>query len=271
MDINFIRQTGAILRREIFPRLRELEAGPSFGKGAGGDVTHLIDKRVEDIIIRELEGLREPVTLISEECGTREFSGGGVRLLIDPIDGSRNAVSGIPVFSTSIALVEGDSVGSTIAGYVINIVSGDEYWAEKGKGAFINGVPMKTQQNDECRVVAYEAQTPGRDIERILPLLSKCNRARCFGSTALDMAFLAQGAVSVFVVPSPSRSFDFAGGYLLVKEAGGMITDIGGNVIEDIPIGVKRTSTLLAAATSSLHQKAIQALNYSNKSINYRS
>ena len=260
MNIKDIRKIGERLGREIPLHLAELRAGAPVGRGASGDITHPIDKRAEDIVIDEVKKLGAPVTLVSEECGVRDINGGGVRLLVDPIDGSRNAISGIPLFSTSIALVDGDTIGDTVAGYVINLISGDEFWAIKGGGSFINGTPVKTQQDNALRVIAYEVRTPGKDIPGILPLVSLFNRARCFGSTALDMAFLSQGAVSVFIVPSLSRSFDFAAGYLLIKEAGGIVTDPTGKKIDEVEIGVRKSTPLLASANKELHRKALEVL-----------
>jgi myo-inositol-1(or 4)-monophosphatase len=94
-----------------------------------------------------------------------------------------------------------------------------------------------------------------------MPLISLCNRARCFGSTALDMAFLAQGAVSALIVPSPSRSFDFAAGYLLVREAGGIVTDLDGREIDQVKIGVERSTPLLASANEEVHKKALEVMH----------
>jgi len=255
MDINHIQNIGKRLQQEITGHLEELRSGAPLGKGASGDVTHPIDKRAEDIIIEELKKLKMPITLVSEECGLKDFFGGGPRLLVDPIDGSRNALTGVPLFSTSIALVNGDIIGDTVMGYVINLVSGDEFFAEKGKGSFLNGVKIKTQADDTTKVVAYEAQVPRTDIPAIMPLISMFDRARCFGSTALDLAFLAQGTLSVFVVPCPSRSFDFAAGYLLVEEAGGIVTDLNGNSIDSVSIGVEKSTPLLAAGNEELHRR----------------
>lgn len=260
MDIEDLRKIGQRLKNEITLHWEELRQGAAIGKGAGGDTTHPIDKKAEDIVIEELEVLRKSVTLVSEECGCKSFFGGGPRLLIDPIDGSRNAVSGVPFFSTSIALVDGDTVGHTVIGYIVNLISGDEFWATKGQGSFLNGDSLRTQQDASYKVIAYEAQQPKHDIPRIQPLLCLFNRARCFGSTALDMAFVAQGAVSMFIVPSPSRSFDFAAGYLLIKEAGGIVTDLNGKEIDNIEVGVKRSTPLLASANKELHKKAVAVL-----------
>ncbi|MBI5196279.1 MAG: hypothetical protein HZA10_08145 [Nitrospirae bacterium] len=260
MDIEDLRKIGRRLRQELPPLVQKFYGGAPLGKGAGGDKTYPIDKCAEEIIFEEIEKINKPVTIISEEYGFKDIKGGGLKLLIDPIDGSKNAVSGLPLFSTSIAVIEGDTLEHTKLGYVINLINGDEFWAVKGGGSFINGVSIKTQQDDLCRVIAYEAQTPKTDIPKIMPLFSLFHRTRCLGSTALDMSFLAQGAVSMFITPSPSRSFDFAAGYLLVKEAGGIVTDLDGKSLDKIPVGIEKISPILASANELLHRKALNAL-----------
>lgn len=260
MDINDLRKIGGRLKDEIPAQMEDLLKGEAVGRGAGGDMTHPIDKKTEDMIFEELEKTGEALTVVSEEYGTMDIRGGGPKLLIDPIDGSRNALSGVPMFSTSIALIDGDTIGKTSVGYIVNLATGDEYWAVKGGGSFLNGMRISTQEENSFKVIAYEAQSPKADIPKITPLLSLFNRARCFGSTALDMAFLAQGAVSMSIIPYPSRSFDFAAGYLLVKEAGGIITDIKGQEIGHIKAGLERSTPLLASGNRELHEKALETL-----------
>lgn len=252
------------IRGKLLSTLREMPAKPysqkALGKGAAGDKTFPIDKIAEDLIISELESSGEPFSIVSEEYGVLNMRGGGKKVLIDPIDGSKNAISGIPFFCSSIAIAEGNDIGSLKVAYVINLINGDEFYAEKGKGSFLNGERIKTQIDNEFYLVAYEAQSPRRDIKRILPLLSMAFKTRCLGATALDLAYLARGSISVFVNPSPSRSFDFAGGYLLVKEAGGIFTDIEGNAVETIEIGLKKSAPLLASANEALHKRALRLL-----------
>lgn len=260
MTITDLRKIGKRLREKIPPLIWKLYGSKPVGIGASGDKTYPIDKRAEDVIFEEIEKLKKPITLVSEEYGFKDIRGGGPRLLIDPIDGSKNALSGLPFFSTSIAFVEGDTLKHTSMGYVINLINGDEFWASKDSGSFFNGRPVKTQQDDGFYVIAYEAQTPKRDIPRIMPLLSRFRRTRCLGSTALDMALLAQGVVSMFVTPVPSRSFDFAAGYLLIKEARGIVTDLNGKNLNEIPIGIEKVSPLLASANEQLHKKALKIL-----------
>lgn len=265
MNIPILRAIGKRLVKEIPPFIGKYHGSNPVGKGASGDMTYPFDKKAEEIIFEEIEKLNKPFTFVSEEYGFKEIKGGGQKILIDPIDGSKNALSGIPFFSTSIAVVNGETINHTSIGYVINLINGDEFWAVKDGGSFFNGSPVKTQQTEEFNVIAFEAQTPKVDIPKILPLLSLFRRARCLGSTAIDMALLAQGAVSMFIAPAPSRSFDFAGGYLLIKEAGGIVTDLDGEKLDKIPVGIEKASPLLASGNEKLHRKALEVLNSKKK------
>ncbi|MFZ5997438.1 MAG: inositol monophosphatase family protein [Nitrospirota bacterium] len=261
MKIEHLRKIG----KELFFEIGEMRLRPfaseSIGRGAAGDATFPIDKQAEDIIVGSLEQLKEPLSIISEEMGAKGISGDGRIALIDPIDGSKNAINGVPFYCSSIAIADGETLGSISLAYVINLLSGDEFWAERGEGAFFNGERIATQKDDLFYLVAYETPHPREDLPRILPLLGESRRTRCLGATALDLAYLAYGSISVFVMPSPSRSFDFAGGYLLIKEAGGIVTDLQGNAIDERQIGIERSVPLLASGNQSLHEKALKLLN----------
>jgi myo-inositol-1(or 4)-monophosphatase len=257
MNMKTLRDIGKRLLQQI-PSIKASKT--VIGVGASGDKTYHIDKLAEDIIINGLEESGEPLTIISEEMGTKEIRGGGRRVLIDPIDGSRNAVSGIPFYCTSIAVADGNTVGDIEMAYVLNLINGDEFRAEKGKGAFLNDEKIRTQQDDIFYLVAYEAQTPKKDIARIMPLLSEANKTRCLGATALDLSYLASGAVSVFANPSLSRTFDFGGGRLLVKEAGGVFTDMTGNSIDNVEVSIKKATSLLVSGNKRLHEAALKLL-----------
>lgn len=258
MEIETLRNIGRHLLKEL-PLVKK-DRMVALGIGASGDRTYPIDKVAEDTILSCLQKTGEPWTVISEESGVKDIRGGGKKVLIDPIDGSRNAISGIPFYCTSIAIIDGDTLGDIELSYVVNLVNGEEFWAEKGKGAFLRGKEISTQQDDIFYLVAYEAQSPYKDIQRIIPLLSKSRKTRCLGSTALDLAYLASGAISVFTSPSPSRSFDFAGGWLLVKQAGGVFTDMNGGPVESLEASLKKSTTLLVSGNAKLHDKALKLL-----------
>ncbi|MEW6109057.1 MAG: inositol monophosphatase family protein [Nitrospirota bacterium] len=261
MKVNDLRSIGKNLLKEISFARHSPDIGRALGYGAAGDRTFPMDILAEEIIIKGLRSLKEPLTVISEEIGVVDINGGGRKVVIDPIDGSKNAISGIPFYCTSIALADGDALDDVVLSYVINLINGDEFWAEKDSGAFLNGKRVHTQDDDSFYLTAYEAQAPGKDIAAILGLLSKSKKTRCFGAIALDLAYLASGAISVFVSPSPSRSFDFAGGWLLVKEAGGIVTNTDGSDISNISLGLKRSVPLIASGNIKLHKKAITLLN----------
>ncbi len=261
MRIEDLRKIGARLLLEIPGLRRSPDLKEALGTGAGGDKTFPIDRRAEEIIIAGLEACGVPCTIISEEAGLLDIRGGGVRVVIDPVDGSRNAVSGIPFYCSSIAVGPGETMADISLAYIINLLTGDEFWAEKSSGAWMNGSLISTQKDDIFSLIAFEAQVPGNDLPRIIPLVSHSRKTRCFGSTALDLAYLSSGAVSVFVSPSPSRSFDFAAGWLLVREAGGIVTDLDGSEISGVPLGLKRSAPLLAAGNRQLHQRALELLH----------
>jgi myo-inositol-1(or 4)-monophosphatase len=224
------------------------------GKGAGGDKTFPVDKWAEDIIIAALAKAQregEAFTLISEELGVRKFGEGGKIVLVDPIDGSNNAKSGIPFFSTSLALLNGDTLDKLAVGYVMNLAVGDEFWAVRGNGAYKNGTRIRTSATQGITIVAYEASSPATDIPRIMPLIAQAKRTRCFGS----------GAISVFATATASRAFDYAAGMLILEEADGVITDIEGTTLDHIVVGLNRTVPLLASKNDSTHVMALNLLS----------
>jgi myo-inositol-1(or 4)-monophosphatase len=262
--LEIFRHIGSKMRDGLSVILAKEGGTVPLGKGAGGDRTFPVDKWAEDIIIAALEkaqGDGETFTLISEELGIRKFGQGGKTVLVDPIDGSNNAKSGIPFFSTSIALLDGTTLDTLAVGYVINLAAGDEFWALRGKGAYKNGAPIRTSTAHGITIVAYEASSPASDIPRLMPLFAQAKRTRCFGSTALDLAYLASGAISVFATATASRAFDYAAGMLILKEAGGVITDITGTSLDHIVVGLDRTVPLLAGKNDATHVLALSALS----------
>ncbi|MFZ5908214.1 MAG: inositol monophosphatase family protein [Nitrospirota bacterium] len=258
MNINILKKIGRRLLEEL-PRGSRVQKSV-LGTGASGDKTYDIDKRAEDIIISGLEKSGEALTLIAEESGITLVRGGGKHVLIDPVDGSRNAVSGIPFYCTSIAVADGDTIGDIESAYVLNLINGDEFWSEKGKGYFFNNMAAQGQRDDILYLVAYEAQSPGNDIASILSLLAGARKTRCLGSTALDLSYLAYGAISVFANPSPSRTFDFGAGWLLAREAGAVFTDMQGHSIEQVRLGLEKSTSLLVSGNEHLHEKALKLL-----------
>lgn len=264
MNAEDLCRIGKLVYKEM--RLSRPKGQAPMERGAGGDRTFPIDKLAEDTILEGLRGLGERLHIISEEAGALDIEGTGEArtVAIDPIDGSKNAVSGIPFWGASIAVSTSDELGGLELGYVINLVTGEEFWAEKGRGAFQNGVPIHCLKDAIIGLCAFEARTPSIHLKEILPLLGAARRTRCLGSIALDLAYLASGASSLFVSPGASRSFDYAAGYLLVKEAGGIFTDMEGRELDGQKIGLSASrggASLLASANMDIHRAALHILN----------
>lgn len=259
MDIEFLRNVGRKLYKEVIlskPQFNQI----SSVKGASGDITFAIDKIAEDIIIDNFEKEGFSLNIITEEKGVKIVQDSNITLIIDPIDGSKNAVSGIPFFSTSIAIADGKTLKSLSLGYIINLINGDEFYAQKSRGAFFNGQKIKTQNNEKPVIIAFEASNPYMALKKILPLFKIASRVRCFGSTALDLAYLSMGALSIFVSPTPSRIFDFSAGILIARESESFITDIEGHNIDKLPISFDTRTTLLVCGNEKLQKMAFNAL-----------
>ena len=261
--LDVFQRIGRKMAVEIAEFLSREDGTVALGKGAGGDKTFPVDKWAEDIIIAGLEEVHrggENFTLISEEAGLRKFGEGTTIVLVDPIDGSNNAKNGVPFYAMSIALLSGERLSDLTVGYIMNLASGDEFWALRGGGAYKNGQRIRTPATDSITIVAYEASRPETDLPRILPLLQAAKRTRCLGSTALDLAYLASGAISVFATATASRTFDYAAGMLVLEEADGVITNLEGISLDHIAAGLDRTVPLLASKNDATHVRALSLL-----------
>src|SRR3989304_6471493 len=267
--IGVLRGIGRSLLEKIPQIAGSADASVSIGLGASGDQTFLIDETAERIIIGALEKTADKgtcFTLISEECGIKEYGAeSNVLILVDPIDGSNNAKRGVPYYAVSIAVLNGKRLEDLLAGYVLDLSSGTEYWAIKGEGAWCNGKKIECRGSDRLEMVAFEASVPARDIGTILPAIRSARKVRCLGAIALDLAIMANNAIDLLLVATPSRSFDFAAGMLILKEAGGIITGMDGSDIGGLNAGLERTVPLIAAANKNLHSKAVELINNRSK------
>lgn len=194
------------------------------GRGEGGDTTLAVDLAAEDAVIAELEGLGVSLTLVSEERGQLEIGGGagGPLVVLDPIDGSKNAKRGVPYFALSMAVAEGPTLSDVVFGYVLDLGSGEEWWAERGVGASLDGARLQVRGDSELEMLGLETARP-----ELLPrcadaiAASGAARVRALGSVALSLCWVARGRLDAMVSLRPVRSVDFAAAQLILTEAGG--------------------------------------------------
>ncbi|UCZ52817.1 inositol monophosphatase [Bacillus shivajii] len=177
--------------------------------------------------------------------------------IIDPIDGTTNFVHGLPGYTVSIALSYKKEV---ILGVIYDPTLDEMFWAEKGKGSFLNSKRMTVSEKDHMEgcvlATGYPSDVEGdraKVIENIHALGPVCSNIRTFGSAALHLAYTASGRMEGFWEHG-LNVWDVAAGYLIVKEAGGAATAITGEAYS-------LTTRGIVASNGNIHENLIESIN----------
>jgi myo-inositol-1(or 4)-monophosphatase len=221
-DLNLARQAAraaADIIRGNFSLPKSIE-----NKGAGNGLVTDTDTKAEAAIL-ELLQKNSPYAILSEESGA--IAGDGdMRWITDPLDGTTNFCNGVPLFAVSIALFRDNE---PVLGVIVHPVTGDEYYAVQGGGAFLNDQLIKPSKiNHPSETVLFinhgTAQTDRRRYGDVSSVLVKNHALRALGTTALELAYVASGRAGAFIC-SGDHLWDYAAGILLVSEAGGIVSD----------------------------------------------
>jgi len=178
---------------------------------------------------------------------------------VDPIDGSLNAKQGIPLYSTMLSVLDGPQIGDVLAGYVLNLVSGEEWTAVRGGGAFRDGQPLRAlapRNGNSLELLGLESSP--RSILKARGLMEKADKVRILGSMAISIAHTAAGSFDAFCCPIEARLFDMTASVLVVREAGAAFSDVDGRDIGARAVGLDRRSSLMVGATPELHALALR-------------
>lgn len=226
------------------------------GRGAGGDITTEFDRVLEEALMAHVP---DGVHVLTEEAGA--VGEGEDVIVLDPLDGSHNAGRGMPMFSVSIAHLRRPlALGNVEHAYVRHLVTGDEYAAVTGRGALRNGRPIRPRAGLHTIATEIRAAPPDVLIRAIAPL-ELATKVRCIGSVALDLAYVADGTVDAFLdLRGIGRTFDLAAGYLILREAGGVITDDAGAPLDDVPIDFDEHRNIVAAGTPEALERLLAAI-----------
>lgn len=196
-----------------------------------GDYVSQADRKAEDIIHAELSRARPGYSFLMEESGTVEGDDPQHRWIVDPLDGTTNFLHGIPIFSISIAL---ERQGQIVAGVIYNPAMDELYTAERGGGAFLNDrrlrVAARTKLSDAVVGTGIPHLGRGHHGTALLDLrnvMGETAGIRRLGSAALDLAYVAAGRMDGFWEDTLSP-WDIAAGIILVREAGGFVSDKSG-------------------------------------------
>ena len=247
------RKAGGRLRRDFgeVEHLQVSRKGPA-------DFVSKADMRAERAIYDELLHARPDWGFVMEEAGVIEGDEGKPRWIVDPLDGTSNFLHGIPHFAISIAVQEprldGKGWGDVTAAVVYNPINDETYWAEKTRGAWLQDARLRVSARRSlsdsliATGIPFQGQGDMAEWARIYGAIGpEVAGIRRFGAASLDMAYVAQGRFDGFW-ESGLNDWDTAAGCLLVREAGGFVSDFRGR---SNPIH----SAQVLAANDGLHSK----------------
>jgi myo-inositol-1(or 4)-monophosphatase len=244
------REAGGFLQQSV-GRVRNVETK----KGEVRNLVSEIDRGAEEIIIGIIRGHFPGHAILAEESGSSNTPD-EYRWIIDPLDGTTNFLHGLPIFSTTIGV---EKKGEIVAGVTYNPNLNELFTAERGSGAFLNGKRINVSTTPDLisslLVTGFPyniAENPDHAAEHFRNLLFEARGIRRLGSAAIDLAYVAMGRFDGFWEVS-LNPWDMAAGILLVREAGGRISDFAGK-----PTTIYRTQIL--ATNGPIHDAAIEVL-----------
>jgi len=248
--------------RRVYDNVKHLpgtkESAGDFGRGAGGDISRGIDIMAEKTVLDYFKEINFSCTVLGEECGRIEISNNSRGYIImDAVDGSTNAVRGIPFSCCSLAFATNDKLSSVTDAVIIDLYTGELYSASKGKGAFMNGKRIQVHKEQPLYfVVGLDISgTSPESLQKLSPIISASNHIRHFGAVALELAIFARGLVDLFVdIREKLRVTDVAAGYLIAMEAGGIVVDKNGKSLESNLSYDTRISFIAAASKEILNE-----------------
>ena len=276
--------------RSVGPIVREY-AGTEFGGtqikiGADGTPTAYIDQIVEEKIVTLLKNADVLSYLVSEEIGELKLGKGTKRsvtltqelrrtdlsedetpkfiFLIDPVDGTSNAIKEIPAYAISIAVAEVNqgrlaTINDVELGFVYNLANGNYFEAEKGKGCKLNNKKVKPSDNVKINNMTLGGFTKSGTSEAS-KLVDRARRMRVLGSVVLELSYVASGRYDAFLDLRGSRIIDIAAGKLILDEAGCIITDKYGQKLDSV-LSIYEKTIVVAANNKIMHKQIIDILN----------
>lgn len=259
-----MRQTSALLNvmigavraaaRGLARDFGEIENLQVSRKGPG-DFVSAADRKAEQVLFDELSKARPGYGFLMEERGGVEGSDKTHRWIVDPLDGTTNFLHGIPHFAVSVAL---EREGELVAGVVYDVVKNELFWAEKGRGAFLNDRRLRVAARSKLSeaVVATGIPFTGRGDHRqflgeLSTIMAQTAGVRRMGSAALDLAWVAAGRYDGFWERGLAP-WDLAAGAVLVREAGGFAREIDGRDFMETGSIVAANDSLLPTLTKLL-------------------
>ena len=222
---------------------------------AHNSLVSFVDKTAEQMLVKGLSEIVPEATFITEE-ETIENEESPLQWVIDPLDGTTNFLHGIPIFCVSVALVRD---GQPVVGVVYEVVRGECFSAWLGGGAYLDDQSISVKQNDQLSDALLATGFPGRKFHLLSPYLvtleafvRSTRGLRRLGAAAVDLAYVACGRFDGYFEYGLSP-WDIAAGILIVKEAGGEISNFKGGELD-------MSSGEMVASNALIHQALIEKI-----------
>ncbi|MEM9682249.1 MAG: inositol monophosphatase family protein [Pseudomonadota bacterium] len=235
--INVMTRAAERAGRALIRDFGEVEQLQVSRKGPGDFVT-AADLKAESIVHRELDRARPGYSFLLEESGQVDGTDTEHCWIVDPLDGTLNFMHGLPHFCVSIGLARADEI---IAGVIYDPLKDEVFWAEKNEGAYVNDRRLRVSGRKQIAEAVLATGIPfkihedspikEKFIDQMQSVMGKIAGVRRFGSAALDLAYVAAGRYDGYW-ENGLNPWDVAAGVLIVREAGGFVTEIGGKRYE---------------------------------------
>jgi myo-inositol-1(or 4)-monophosphatase len=252
MMIDILTEASRNVYSEIKNLLGTIDGGSKISLGAGGDISRKIDIVAEKTVINTIKSNNISPTIIGEECGIlslNKSSSNSINegfLIMDAVDGTTNAIRGLPFSCCSLAFANEFKLSSVIDAVILDLFTGDIYSASKEKGSFFNNtkIHVKNENFDSIEsledlkssdvLIGTNVSGVHSDIfKELSKVLLFSTHIRHFGANALELCYFARGFMDAYIdIREKIRTTDMAAGYLIAKEAGGKLYSPNGQELD---------------------------------------
>ncbi len=264
---------------EIKDLLGTIDGASKISLGAGGDISRKIDIVAENTVLNTIKSNNISPTIVGEECGIINLNKSSSSsssspppnnnndgfLIMDAVDGTTNAIRGLPFSCCSLAFANEFKLSSVIDAVVLDLFTGDIYSASKEKGSFFNNKKIHVKNEDFNSIESLEdlksldvligtnvSGVPSNILNEISKVLLFSTHIRHFGANALELCYFARGFMDAYIdIREKIRTTDMAAGYLIAKEAGGKLYSPNGQEL-DSDLGLKTKLSFYAVSNKKI-------------------
>lgn len=274
MILDILIESSKNVYSEIKDLLGTSEGASKISLGAGGDISRKIDIVAEKAVLNTIKSSNISPVIIGEECGIvnlNKYSSSSNNndngfVIMDAVDGTTNAIRGIPFSCCSLAFANEFKLSSVTDAVVLDLFTGDIYSASKQKGSFFNNKKISVRnEKDFSSITSLEdlksidvligtnvSGVPPNILDEISKVISFSSHIRHFGANALELCYFARGFMDAYIdIRGKIRSTDMAAAYLIAKEAGGKLYSSNGQEL-DSELGLKNKLSFYAVSNKRL-------------------